>query len=48
MFVDWRAVNAIFCGVIWVLAGVLALVIIVHRLPPQPPVHHQLLYAVPR
>jgi hypothetical protein len=38
VFVDWRSVNAIFCGLMWVVALVLAVVILVHRLPPSPPV----------
>jgi hypothetical protein len=40
MFVDWRTVNAVFCGAMWVLVLVLALVIVVHQLPPAPPAHH--------
>jgi hypothetical protein len=39
-FVNWRAVNAFFCGLMWVLVFALALVILVHRLPEAPPPHH--------
>jgi hypothetical protein len=50
MFVDWHAVNAMFCGVMWLLALVLALMIIGHHLSgaPAPPLHHALLHAVAR
>jgi hypothetical protein len=50
VFVDWRAVNAMFCGAMWFLALVLALVILVSGLPapPAPPIHHAPLHAVAR
>jgi hypothetical protein len=28
MFVDWRSVNARFCGLMWIIALVLAIVIL--------------------
>jgi hypothetical protein len=40
LFVDWRSVNARFCGLMWLLALVLALVVLVHALPSEPAVHH--------
>lgn len=40
LFVDWRSVNALFCGLMWAIALVLAVVILVHNLPATPPVHH--------
>lgn len=50
VFVDWRAVNAMFCGAMWFLALVLALVILLSGLPapPAPPVHQAPLHAVAR
>jgi hypothetical protein len=40
-FVNWQAVNAVYCGVIWIIALVLALVILAHGLPQTPPrAHH--------
>jgi hypothetical protein len=48
VFVDWRAVNAIFCGAIWLLVAVLALVIIAHRLLPAPAIHHAVLHMAVR
>jgi hypothetical protein len=30
MFVDWRKVNARFCGLIWLIAAMLAIVILVN------------------
>jgi hypothetical protein len=29
-FVDWRSVNRLFCGLIWMVALVLALIVIAH------------------
>lgn len=50
VFVDWRAVNAKFCGAMWFLALVLALVILVSGVPapPAPSIHQARLHAVPR
>jgi hypothetical protein len=39
MFVDWRTVNAVFCGAMWILVLVLAVVIVVHKVPAAPPAH---------
>jgi hypothetical protein len=39
-FVNWQAVNAVYCGVIWMIALVVALVILVHGLPQSPPPAH--------
>lgn len=39
-FVDWRAVNAAFCGLMWLVVVVLALVILAHGLPATPVVRH--------
>jgi hypothetical protein len=43
-FVNWQAVNAIYCGVIWMIALVLVLVILVHGGPQSAPAAH---HAVP-
>ena len=32
-FVNWQRVNAMYCGVMWMIALVLAVVILVHGLP---------------
>jgi hypothetical protein len=40
LFVDWRSVNALFCGLMCAIVLLLAVVILVHRLPATPPVHH--------
>jgi hypothetical protein len=50
VFVDWRAVNSMFCGAMWFLALVLALVILVSGLPAPaaPPIHQAPLHAVAR
>ena len=39
-FVDWRSVNAAFCGLMWLMVLVLAVVILAHGLPAAPPIHH--------
>jgi hypothetical protein len=39
-FVDWRSINAAFCGLMWLMVLVLAVVILVHRLPATPAIHH--------
>jgi hypothetical protein len=39
-FVDWRSINAAFCGLMWLIVLVLAVVILVHRLPATPAIHH--------
>jgi hypothetical protein len=45
-FVDWRAVNRRFCVVMWLVAVVLALVLLAHTGSPSAAVHH--IYASPR
>ena len=47
-FVNWRAVNALFCGLMWLIALMLVLAIIVSRLPSTPPSHHAAAAAVVR
>ncbi len=39
-FVDWRTLNALFCGLMWLVVLVLAVVIVTHALPASPAVHH--------
>ena len=34
LFVNWRSVHAIFCGVMWVIAVVLAVVVLAHTSLP--------------
>ncbi len=47
LFVDWQRVNALYCGLLWMLALVLGLVILVHGLPQgEAPVHHVVSAAV--
>jgi hypothetical protein len=29
-FVDWRSVNRLFCGLMWMVALVLALIVLLH------------------
>jgi hypothetical protein len=39
--VDWRSVNARFCALMWILAAVLAIVILTHlHHPVAPAVQH--------
>jgi hypothetical protein len=40
LFVDWRHVNALFCGLMWLIVVVLAVVILAHQLPETGSVHH--------
>jgi hypothetical protein len=43
MFVDWHEVNALYCGLIWLVALVLAVVILANSSGPTPvrhPAHH--------
>jgi hypothetical protein len=47
-FVNWRAVNALFCGLMWLIALTLVLAIIVSRLPSTPPSHRAAAAAVVR
>jgi hypothetical protein len=50
VFVDWRSVNAMFSGAMWLVVLVLVLVILAHHLPapPAPPIHHAPMHAVAR
>jgi hypothetical protein len=45
-FVNWRSVNAAFCAIMWMVAFVLAVVIVVHGLPSAPSVHHAARYTI--
>jgi hypothetical protein len=40
LFVNWSSVNAIFRSVMWLVAIVLAGVVVVHVIAATPPVHH--------
>ncbi|MBV8946128.1 MAG: hypothetical protein JO286_12115 [Solirubrobacterales bacterium] len=42
LFVDWRAVSSMFRGLMWLVAIVLAGLIVVHLLLATPPVHHSM------
>ncbi len=42
LFVNWSAVNVRFRALMWLVAIVLAAVIVVHLMPTSPPVHHSL------
>lgn len=40
LFVNWSSVNVMFRGLMWIVAIVLAGVIVTHLMPATPPVHH--------
>ena len=40
LFVNWRSVHRGFCGVMWVVAVVLAVVVLVHVAMPAESAHH--------
>jgi hypothetical protein len=40
LFVNWSSVSAIFRTLMWLVAIVLAGVIVVHLMPSTPPAHH--------
>jgi hypothetical protein len=40
LFVNWSSVSSMFRGLMWIVAIVLAGVIVVHLVPPSPPAHH--------
>lgn len=40
LFVNWSSVNAMFRGLMWLCAIVLATVLVVHLIPASPPAHH--------
>lgn len=42
LFVNWRAVSSMFRGLMWLVAIVLACVIIIHLVPATAPVHHSM------
>jgi hypothetical protein len=39
-FVNWRSVHAMFCGLMWIIAVILAVVVIMHVALPAATVHH--------
>jgi hypothetical protein len=40
-FVNWRAVNAVYCALIWMVAIALVCVIVAYGVPQGPaPAHH--------
>ena len=40
LFVNWRSVNAMFRGLMWLVAVALAVVVVIHLVPGAPAVHH--------
>jgi hypothetical protein len=40
LFVNWRSVHAMFCGLMWIIAVILAVVVIVHVALSADTVHH--------
>jgi hypothetical protein len=40
LFVNWRSVHTMFCALMWVLAAVLAIIVIVHLAVPADAVQH--------
>lgn len=40
LFVNWRSVHRGFCGVMWVIAVVLAVIVIAHTALPAGSAHH--------
>jgi hypothetical protein len=40
LFVNWSSVNGMFRGLMWIVAIVLAAVIVTHLVPASPSVHH--------
>jgi hypothetical protein len=40
LFVNWSSVSSMFRGLMWIVAIVLAGVIVVHLVPGSPPPHH--------
>jgi hypothetical protein len=39
LFVNWRRVHAMFCWLMWIIAAILAVVVIVHAALPAGAVH---------
>jgi hypothetical protein len=42
LFVNWSSVSAMFRGLMWIVAIVLAGVIVLHLVPTSEPVHHSI------
>ncbi|HUA49669.1 MAG TPA: hypothetical protein VMA77_30840 [Solirubrobacteraceae bacterium] len=42
LFVNWSWVNAMFRGLMWIVAIVLAALIVIHFVPATAPVHHSI------
>jgi hypothetical protein len=40
LFVNWSSVSSMFRGLMWIVAIVLAAVIVVHLVPTAPSAHH--------
>jgi hypothetical protein len=40
LFVNWRRVHAMFCGLMWLIAVVLAVVVLAHAATPADAAHH--------
>lgn len=40
LFVNWRSVHARFCAVMWIVAAILAIIVIVHLVVPADAAHH--------
>jgi hypothetical protein len=40
LFVNWRSVHAGFCAVMWIVAAILAIIVIVHMAVPADAAHH--------
>jgi hypothetical protein len=40
LFVNWSSVSSMFRGLMWIVAIVLAAVIVVHLVPATPSAHH--------
>jgi hypothetical protein len=39
LFVNWRRVHAMFCGSMWIIAVILAVVVIIHTALPAESAH---------
>jgi hypothetical protein len=40
LFVNWRSVHNVFCGLMWLIAIVLAVVVLAHTALPAQSAHH--------
>jgi hypothetical protein len=45
LFVNWRAVNKIFCGLMWFVVLVLAIVVVAHLIPDASALHQPARFA---